>query len=649
MSIKERMTRGALVALLAILAALPVRAQDPAAPSRARPTAGSAVIAGRVLDGEGGVPIAGVVVALSGQRSVSDPGASRTLTDAQGRFFFSDLVAGSYQLAATKAGWIPGAYGRRRPDGGSLPVDVTDAERRIDLTVPLWRYAVISGRVVDEAGDPMVSVDLRAFQQTFAAGRRQMTFVGRMRSDDRGMYRFSNLLPGDYLIVIPTGIASEPATFGGAIRAEGQTPRAYLQTMTAVGTAPMSFERAEVTTGGTSLLSSLLALPRGPPADAAWLTYPTTYYPSTTSFGSATTVRVEAGRERSGIDLALRPLATYRVSGTLTGPDGPAANHVVHLLAADAADLPVADVSSAVTDATGAFTFYGVPPGQFVARVVRTPWPAGGFRLGITGGTDAIRSISMVTDTRPTGPPPISTDPLFYADQAVTVGDRHVRDIVMTLRTGPRVTGRAEFEGSSQRPTPEQLQSTAVVLEFAGGQSYGAIQPGRFSSDGQFTTPSTWPGRYLIRVNAPPPGWTFKGASYQGRDVSETPVDISADLDNVVITFTDRPTRIEGTVQNAEGQLAAGAMVLLFPVDSAAWRDYGRTSLRVRAVSTSAKGAFSLSAVPDGEYVLVAIADEQTADWQHPDVLRKLAAIGERVQVRGSQSIAKTLTVRRLQ
>jgi hypothetical protein len=419
--------------------------------------------------------------------------------------------------------------------------------------------------------------------------------------------------------------------------------------MTAVGTAPMSFERAELAAGDRSLVSSLIALPSPPSADAPWPTYPTTYYPSTSSFGAATTVRAQPGRDRANVDLTLRPVATYQVSGTLRGPEGPAAHHVVHLLAGDAADFPVADVSAAVTDANGAFTLYGVPPGQYVARVVRTPWPGEGHRLAILGGTGAIPSIGTVVDSRPSGLPPIPTEALLYANQPVSVGDRHVRDVSITMRPGPRVTGRVEFEGSAPRPAAPALQNVPVALELASGQAYSSVFPGQFSADGLLTTPSMLPGRYLIRVTRPPAAWVFKGASYQGRDVSETPLDLTADVDSVVVTFTDRPSKIEGTVQASDAQPAAGAMVICFPADPAAWTGYGRNSRRVRSVTTTVRGAFTFTAPPEGDYVLVAIHDSQAADWQNPDVLRKLAAIGERVQVRGDQPVVKTLPVRRLQ
>jgi hypothetical protein len=197
----------------------------------------------------------------------------------------------------------------------------------------------------------------------------------------------------------------------------------------------------------------------------------------------------------------------------------------------------------------------------------------------------------------------------------------------------------------------EQLRDLPVVLEPAGGgaSSFALFVPGGFGDDGRFTTSGTLPGRYLIRAGGAPSGWIFKGATYQGRDVSETPIDILSDLDDVVITFADadRLGKIGGTVQSADGQ-ADGSSVLLFPVDPAGWLDYGRTTRRVRSVTASAGGAFTMPSPPAGEYYLIAIPDEQSADWQNPATLAKLAALAERLQISEGGSVKRSLALRRM-
>ena len=193
------------------------------APGAAAQTKGTGLIAGRVVDASG-APLASAIVTLGGRapqpagRQAQGP---RVLTDADGRYFFSDVAAGGYTIYASKPGFIGGTFGARRPGGAPIAIELANGERRGDLNCTLWRLAVISGRVADDTGDPMVDLDVRAFQQTFAGGRRQLAFAQRAKTDDRGQFRFANLMPGDYVIGVPATVTSEPTGFAGTIRAGG--------------------------------------------------------------------------------------------------------------------------------------------------------------------------------------------------------------------------------------------------------------------------------------------------------------------------------------------------------------------------------------------------------------------------------------------
>lgn len=625
-------------------------------PPPATPPPGTALITGRVVDAEGGAPIASAVVTLSARPQTPAQSQNRVLTDADGRFFFSGLAAGSIDLAAAKPGYIPGSFGQRRPQGASQSIELADAGRRSDVKLTLWRYGTISGRVVDDAGDPFVGIDVRVAQQTFVAGHRQGSMGSplptRVVTDDRGMFRFSALTPGDYLVVVPAIVTSEPTSFSGAIRAAGETPRAYLQTMAAVGSAPIiSGDRSEGLTGGNrSLVQALAGVPSIPPADGPWLTYETTFFQAATSVGSATAVHVVSGRDAPLSDLVLRLVPTFQVSGTVVGPEGPAASFGVHLLPADSADLPLLDTATAVTDSAGAFTFYGVPPGSYVARVVRTPWPTGpGSRLGLGGSGSGPMSVFTLSGGPSSGPAPIPTEPVLYVSQPVTVADRHVRDLALNLRSGPRVTGRADFDGAAPRPTPAQWRGASLSLEPANGRTDIWSPTGQFTEDGLFATSSLWPGRYLIRVT-PPPGWTFKSATSGGRDISGTPIEIAAELTDVVITFTDHPDQIQGTVQGSSDLSPSEAVVLMFPSDPTAWLDYGRASRKVRTFAPSPTGAFGGPAPPQGDYLLLAVPEGSPdwLDWRNPAFLQRAAAVATRVQVREGQPTTCTLTMTRV-
>ena len=565
----------------------------------------------------------------------------RVSTNAEGRFAFVGLAAGPYRLEASKPGWLPGASGRRRPGGGSAPIELADGERRNDLTITMWRTAVIGGRVTDDNGDPLIGAEVRAMRQQFVAGRPHHDTPIRARTDDRGVYRFSTLIPGDYLVVVLMSVLSEPPTFAGAIRAGGERPRAYLQTMTGIGAGPMLFDRATGVMGSdqplvTSLSQSLTASATGRPLMA----YATTFHPSSASMASAKPVRAPSGQPVEDIDIVARLAPTWQVSGTLRDSDGPLQWHAVHLVHAETGDMPLADVATAVTDGNGAFTFYGVPRGQYIARSVRIPWPGAGG-LAVTGGTGAIPQILTLA-----GPGAASNEPLLHVSQAVAVADRHVRGLALVMEPGPRVKGLVRFEGTSAEPA--DLTRVFISLEAANGRSDNNLMPGALTSDRRFSTPSVLPGRYLLRVLSPPAGWTLKSVSYQGRELVDMPFDLNLDIENVVITFTDQSRTIKGTVTSAVAADVPGAQVVIFPVDSSAWVDYGRTTVRVTAATATGTGAFTLSLPPDGEYFLAAIADEDSDDWRNPATLKRIATIAERIRVRGESIAGQSLQLRRL-
>ena len=122
----------------------------------------------------------------------------------------------------------------------------------------------------------------------------------------------------------------------------------------------------------------------------------------------------------------------------------------------------------------------------------------------------------------------------------------------------------------------------------------------------------------------------FKSAVFNGVDVSQTPFDLSRDVADVVITFTDRWTGLGGMVQ---GQGADGAMVVVFPTDAQAWTSYGSNPRRLKSARTDAQGRFGISSLPPGDYFAVAIPEEQSADWRDGKNLEALSRIATRVSI----------------
>ncbi len=488
-------------------------------------SAPTALVAGRVVDAATGHGVSTAIVSISSAAGGRGTTPDRVLTDNDGRYFFDHLAKGTYSLTVSKPGWVGGAFGKRRPDGDATSLEIAEGATRADVDIAIWRFAAIEGTVIDESGEPVVDVPVRAIRRQIVAGRPRFAVAALARTDDRGWYRIPSLSPGEYLVALLASTTNEPAGFADATRSRSDAgPAAYFQTMAAIGVAPLVILRG----GGVhardgSLVSSTTALASAP-GNTTWSTYATTFYPAASGPGEAGLLRLDSGQERVGVDLQARLARTFRVSGTVADADGLAAFHAVHLVPAEGAEFPLFDAGIAVTNGAGAFTFYGVAAGEYEVRIVRIPAAPPGYTLTVLNGANESQRIGLVTRQPSSALPP--SERVWWASQHVIVNDRAVGGVTLTLRAGPRVHGRAEFDGAAPRPSQEQMTSTRVTLESVSGAGPElAVMPaaGLFASDGQFTAESQPPGEYFVRVSHPPPGWSVKSVTADGRDVQDQP------------------------------------------------------------------------------------------------------------------------------
>lgn len=597
----------------------PVRAQRTTRP--APPPEG--LVVGRVVDNLGR-PVGGAVVAVgAGMSSQRTPAGFRTaiaavpvrvLTGPDGYFVVRALPLGDVAITATKPGYAEGAYGRRRPGGPAQQLTLRYDEPRREIVVPLWKHSAISGVVIDEIGEPLIGVAIQSFRRADANGVRRFIPAPGTMTDDRGAYRLANLLPGDYIVAASSRQVAVPLSVARQSRDRTFTsaPGDSLETVPVPGTA-----------SGLQLGESVYGLepdgPTPPPPENDHLSvYPPTFYPDAGSPLASIAVSIRSGEEREGIDLQLRPVRTVRISGVLSGPANMLAMRRLRLVAQDNDALDRSDPVTS-TDARGAFVFPAVPAGQY-----------------------SLRTTTRAIDWR--GEPGRA---LHWADVPITVSHDDLDDLVVPLRAGLIVSGSLAFDGSSPRPSEGSLLQTRIVVERANSGLPGSEPAASAVVDdiGQFSTTGLPAGSYFVRVTESPIGWMFKGAMYNGRDLSEHAIEVSDDLAGITLEFTDRWTGVRGVVTTPTGQIDSSALVLLFPTDSARWRAYTPGARRMRSARVRASGEFSFGSVPLGEYYVAAIADEDGADWQAPEFLDAVSRSAMRLTIDDGDQ--KTITLRR--
>ena len=551
---------------------------------------GTNVLFGRVVDIGTEAALAGIVVTITHLTSDPDEAvnagrllpARSVMTTADGHFVFRDLPAGRYSISTA-------AFGYMRNDSPPHIAELKDGDKHPAVTLRLWKHGAISGRIGDEAGDPMPGVAVTAWRRATVAGRLVLERGGIAESDDRGAYRIASLSPGSYIVGVLASSATIPVSFVAQLDAAGGDRMALVKLLMNGGV-----RTGEGLHFGDVVVQRSNPLPVLSP-DGKVLASSTVFFPGSADAAEATVVSIDSGESRGGVDIALRFLPTVRVSGVVTGPDGPLKHVAVRLSPpslADANDVDPSGVAKAVSDANGKFVFVGVPPGPYIVRSV---------------------VMNQATGT--------TLELALWAQQPIMVGDSDLSNVTLALKPGVRVSGRVEFKGAAAMPRWER---PFVVLQPVGVSSWNTLA-GSIRADGTFQTGgSDAPGLYEIAMFAPE-GWMLQGVSRGGKPLPDSVIAIGAeDVGDVLLTLGTTVTRLFGPIVGPNGAPDGHADAIVFPADTTLWRDGVLIDRRVRRVHATSTGTFEFTKLLPGDYYLAAVSQRVTTDWRDPAFLELL-------------------------
>jgi hypothetical protein len=211
-------------ALVAAVGAVAV-AQQPPLPARdlprARVTAGNGSISGVIRAADTGLPIRGADIRLSAPGLQG--GARGAFTDGDGRYEFSGLPDGQYQLVASKVRYMTMTYGQTRAGEEGRTVQVASGRRVENIDFALPAGGVIVLRVVNPFGEPAIGYRVTLYQSKPGPGPRVLVALPNgavvNSTDDRGEVRLSGLTPGEYFASVE---GAEPKTFFPGTAAEAE-------------------------------------------------------------------------------------------------------------------------------------------------------------------------------------------------------------------------------------------------------------------------------------------------------------------------------------------------------------------------------------------------------------------------------------------
>lgn len=361
-----------LVCILFVLSLVPARAvaQGPPPPPPPPPPApvgrdaagigtnktGTGRLSGRVTALDSGRPIRRAVVRVSGTDLREGKSVS---TDAEGRWEIRDLPAGKFSLSASKGGYVQLQYGQRRPFESGKSIDLANGQSIEKIEIGLPRAGALTGRVVDEFGEPVTSVRVAAMRYRFQAGQRRLTPSGEIdTTDDLGQFRLYGLPPGEYYV-----------------QAQPQSAMSFLS---------VSGDRSG---------------------------YAQTFYPNAYSPSDATRVSLAVGQEAQSLVIALVPTRFVNVSGTATSAEGqPVRAGMVRLVDPGAAFSMVAG-NMGIIRPDGTWTISSVVPGEYrlVAQMMKGSLEevaatgsvsmSESAQMTITVGNEDVTGIAIATST----------------------------------------------------------------------------------------------------------------------------------------------------------------------------------------------------------------------------------------------------------
>ncbi len=510
----------------------------------------SGSISGRVIT-EDGQPIPHAKVRVVGVGGVKKAlsGLMEVVTDANGNFQADRLDPAPYSITASAPGYV------LTSTNGQTNTAPKYAHVGETVTIRMLRGGVITGRVTNSNGDPVIGIPVETIRLRDENGRpvsdslNSMDSIFGRQTDDRGVYRVYGLAPGTYVVSVGAntlGFSIKPTPFSG---------------------------RAKI------------------------------YYPSATR-DTAVEVTVRSGDETSGIDIRYRAetglAITGKVTGTPTGGEGLAAmtTSFVTLTKAGTDILIGTSIVSPVGNNTG-YSFYGLPNGEY--EVIA-------FRPALNNG-DIMASAPrrVIVNGRD-----VTGMDLKLEAMASISGTVALEKLAASPAGLKCETGRESFldEISLQaKPVDSPVQSLNALSMF--GFSTVATPDDK----GAFTLNGLKSGRHFLELQLPDEHWFVKSAQLPtasatnpgAREAGRNGITLKGGekVTGLAVTLAEGAAGLKGRV-TATGKLPSRLRVHLLPAESEAKDDV----LRFAEVRADEDGSFAFANVAPGKYLLMARAIE---------------------------------------
>lgn len=293
-----------------LFAAASLVAQQAPAPAVAPPR--TPVVSGKVINTAGGEGVRKATVLLRSQNGPNGISYAAE-ADGNGSFRIEDVDPGKYAVSAERQGFMLHVSGA---PGAPPPTITVEKDQPVEgVTIRLDPLGVITGKVVDEDGDPVRGAMVQTMTYRYISGKRQLATGQRVMANEKGEYRLYDLRPGTYYLY-------SGSNYSGGIMNRGEAIRG----------------------------------PR-PPGRA------TTYFPSAADAAHAVPIEVTAGAQLRGFDIHMRRERVFSVRGKLPESADQNKRYFVRVMSRDS-HLNFGSFGSVINNTS--FECPGLPPGEYV-------------------------------------------------------------------------------------------------------------------------------------------------------------------------------------------------------------------------------------------------------------------------------------------
>jgi hypothetical protein len=519
-------------------------------------------------------PVSGAVVEL---RSVNDSSAEPLLaaTQSSGSFLFRGVPAGRYVVVATRNGYLPAEFGQKNAQGRGVPIVVSTTQPQIDLRITMTPTASVSGRILDRSGQPIAGVPVQLVKPIFQEGRRTMSVMKSMLTNDLGEYRIFWVAPGSYYVnVIPPVDVPPPGGTGIPL---------IINPYSQPAGRSLWWNAANVTTTPTG---------NGLPDNEAYLPI---FFPGTPDESAATLIDLQAGADVRGIDIRVVPVRAWRIRGVVLNGTTRQPMPGVPLQLISLGPMPRATQANA--DTMGRFVIPKVPSGPYVLASL-VPAAGVGRLLSVE-----VRDADIEAN--------IELQPFYNLSGRIAASNPTALSIGLRLELGiqnpPQLNTTPAADGSfTLRNVPpgdyRVFLSPILVPQVTSAPTIPVNLQNAYVKSMRLGDTDLLNGR--LRLDRPP----------------ESPIEI--------ITATD-PGNLSGRVLDNRQRPSSGAIVVLMPELE---RRVQRTDL-YKTASTDEAGQFLIEGVPPGDYRLFAWENVGEFAWRDPAFMREVEERGRALRI----------------